>query len=145
MYRVLFNGCEILCDTTDEAVAFCQTAPVPNHPDRNGYNNGNGQWSAVKFQSFVGSLNQKQKAMLRELIRKPGGVSAFALRQALGLSTNQAFGPILSWMAQRAKKVGLTLQDVLVSQRKMANDVEITAFRAVPSFIEVAGDGKELE
>ena len=145
MYRVLFNGCEILCETTDEAVAFCQAAP---HAVSEGvhlnFGNGSGQWTRAKYQSFVSSLNQKQRTMLRELVRKPGGVSAFALRQTLGAKSNQSFGPILSWMAHRAKKVGMTLQDVLVSQRKMANDVEITAFRAVPSFIEIAGEGKDL-
>jgi hypothetical protein len=139
--RVLFH-----CETADEAMAIGTRFRVPTSENiSNLHHCPDPQWTAAKYQSFAASLNERQKAMLRELLRKPDGVSANALRQMLGLRTNQGFGPILSWMGHNAKKLGMTLQDVLVSQRKMANDVEITSFTAVPAFIEIAGEGKELD
>jgi hypothetical protein len=155
MYKVIVEGVEIHCDTTDEAFALAARlrGTETNHASTT---NGNGhhkpaaatpnsRWTASRFQNFYTSLNEKQKRLVHELVMNPDGLPQDTLIQILGVQNSQGFGPIVSWISNKAKKVGVSLQDVLTSEKILVNGEEMTEFRGAPAFIEVAHSSGEFK
>jgi hypothetical protein len=155
MYKlVVLDGREIYCDTLDELEAAATRFWSPT----NGGKNGNGksqpvmpcgpapvrssQWTPARFQRFVQSLNALQEKMLRALIAHPEGLPDATLRELLEIKAidNRGFGPIIGWMAQRAKKVDLGLLDVVISHRTTLTGP--IHFQASPGFVQIAKTAK---
>lgn len=154
MYKVFIDGVEIQCDSADEAFEFVTRL-------RNISANGNGasirsdkslqvngavgmngsRWTATRFQNFAGLLNENEQRALNALISNPDGMPDATLRQALGLSSNKSFGPIFTGISRKAKKVGVTFEDVISSEVvRMTNGDNVREFRAVPAFMRIAAE-----
>lgn len=147
MFKVTYQGVEIQCETADEAVEIAgklSGAPAAAHGKGHSQQGGSAsfagsRWTASRFQSFIGQLQDKQRRFLRELTASTDGLTDSALRQSLGLSSNKAFGPILTGISRRAKKVGVSLQDVLTSEKMvLAGGDQFLEFKASPAFAAVA-------
>ena len=79
--------------------------------------------------------------MLQELEKTPHGRTAKDLASELGLETTKAFGPILAAMSRHAKGVGISHDDVMVSERITIGRDKILEFRATSAFIRIAQAG----
>jgi hypothetical protein len=67
------------------------------------------------------------------------GVTDSSLRQSLGVSTNKGFGPILTGISRRAKKAGVSLQDILTSEKvQLSANEKVSEFKATAAFAQVA-------
>jgi hypothetical protein len=148
MFKVVYQGVEIQCETADEAVEIAGKLSGAGSGKGAGRVHGGGQsvagtrWTVNRFQSFIGQLQDKQRRFLRELTASTDGLTDSALRQSLSLSSNKAFGPILTGISRRAKKVGVSLQDVLTSEKmSLAGGEQFLEFRASPAFVAVAREG----
>jgi hypothetical protein len=143
MFKVVYQGVEIQCETADEAVEIAGklsgqgTGRAVSRHESPGHMGS--RWTASRFQAFIGQLQDKQRKFLRELTASSDGLTDSALRQTLGLSTNKAFGPILTGISRRAKKVGVSLQDVLTSEKMaLVSGDQFLEFKASPAFAAVA-------
>lgn len=148
MFKVLYQGVEIQCETVDEVAQIAERLGsgsdngVPRsasvkHPHSPGLVNS--RWSIHRFQTFIGQLKDRHRRFLRELINSPDGQTDSALRQQLSLNSNKAFGPILSAISRRAKKIGMSLQDVLLSEKMtLQSGEQFLEFKASPSFVAIA-------
>ena len=144
MFKVMYQGVEIQCETADEAVEIAGKlsgghgkGSAHSHSSSQGL--AGSRWTANRFQSFIGQLQDKQRRFLRELTASTDGLTDSALRQSLGLSSNKAFGPILTGISRRAKKVGVGLDDVLKSEKmSLQNGEKFLEFKAAPAFAVVA-------
>ena len=148
MFKVIYQGIEIQCETVDEVAQIAERlgnngdsgapriASVKN-PQSAGL--AGSRWSVHRFQTFIGQLKDGHRRFLRELVNSPDGQTDTALRQQLGLNSNKGFGPILTAISRRAKKVGMSIQDVLVSEKMtLQNGDKFLEFKASPSFVAVA-------
>jgi hypothetical protein len=145
MYKVVIDSVEIHCDTADEAVevaARLRGVTLGKNGNSNGQRPvepGLSRWTETRYRNFSALLKDNQKKMMRELIGNPDGIPDATLRQALGLASNKAFGPILTGISRKAKKVGVSLEDVVRSEKvTMSNGDVVLEFKAVPSFAAVA-------
>jgi hypothetical protein len=146
MFKVIHQGVEIHCETADEAVQIAERlAGTSTVSTAHGRSHASGQslagsrWTVSRFQTLMGQLQDKQRRFLREVVASPDGLTDSALRQSLTLSSNKAFGPILTGISRRAKKVGVSLQDVLTSEKMaLAGGEQFLEFKAAPAFVAVA-------
>lgn len=144
MFRVVHNGIEILCETADEVLEITARlgsgGPIGTKPAHGVAPSGSSgsRWTVSRFNSFISQLQDQQRKLLRLLVSSPDGHTDSALRQQLGLSSNKAFGPILTGISRRAKKTGVGLSDVLSSERIQAGDEKMLEFKAAPAFAHIA-------
>jgi hypothetical protein len=96
------------------------------------------RWTITRFQNFIGQLRDKQRKFLSLVLANPDGVTDSSLRHSLGVSTNKGFGPILTGISRRAKKAGVSLQDIVSSEKVQLADEKVTEFKATPAFAQVA-------
>jgi hypothetical protein len=142
MFRVVHQGVEIYCETVDETLEIVarlagQPAPQKTATSSNSSQVGS-RWTASRFVGFMAQLQDQQRKLLRSLVGSPDGMTDSALRQHLGLSSNKAFGPILTGISRRAKKAGVSLTDVLTSERITVGNERVLEFKAAPAFASVA-------
>ena len=96
--------------------------------------------------SFPRQLRDRQKRFLREIVASPDGVTDSTLRQSFGVKNNKGFGPLLTGISRRAKKVGVSLQDVVVSEKITLSSGEVVLeFKAAPAFLRIAEEGGEIK
>ncbi len=150
MFKIIHQGVEIHCETADEAIeiaAKLRGAPfTPKKGAHAGQGFGGSRWTASRFRTFCSLLQDKQRKFLREVLKSTDGVTATTLRQSLSLSSNKAFGPILTAISRKAKKVGVSLQDVLTSEKILLSSGErVLEFKAAPSFAGVAEQAGGIE
>jgi hypothetical protein len=146
MYKVVINGVDVWCETPEAVLQLTDKAShagVASRGARLGGTPAGGalvsRWTVGRFQSFIGQLQDKQRRFLRELVASQDGLTDSALRQTLSLSSNKAFGPILTGISRRAKKVGVGLDDVLKSEKMaLQNGEKFLEFKAAPAFAAVA-------
>lgn len=151
MFRVVHNGVEIYCETVDETLEIVNrlsghvsTSKPPAHGTQQSA--GNSRWTVSRYTAFMSQLQDQQRKLVRALIGSPiDGQTDTALRQQLGLSSNKAFGPILTGISRKAKKVGVGLTDVLTSERIAAGNERILEFKAAPAFVHVAKEAGALK
>ena len=149
MFRIVHQGVEIYCETADETLEIVsrlsgQQAPPPSSktPSSSGASShpSGSRWTISRFTAFMSQLQDQQRKLLRSLVTSPDGQTDSALRQHLGLSSNKAFGPILTGISRRAKKSGVSLADVLTSERIQVGDERVLEFKAAPAFASIARD-----
>jgi hypothetical protein len=147
MIRVVHNGIEIFCETVDETMEIVsrlsgQPITAKGSPSSPPHDRGNSQtssrWTVHRFTTFISQLQDQQRKLLRSLVTSPDGQTDTALRQHLGLSSNKAFGPILTGISRRAKKAGVSLGDVLSSERITVGNERVLEFKAAPQFANIA-------
>jgi hypothetical protein len=148
MYKVVINGVDVWCETPEAVLQLTEragnsgggigvghSAKVSHAPS----GAMGSRWTVGRFQNFIGQLQDKQRRFLRELVASQDGLTDSALRQTLSLSSNKAFGPILTGISRRAKKVGVGLDDVLTSDKmSLQNGEKFLEFKASPAFAAVA-------
>jgi hypothetical protein len=153
MYRVSIDGIEINCDSADEALQLVgharghATMGNGSRSDQVANTQVNGsRWTSTRFQNFDGLLNDTERRVLQELIENPDGIPDATLRQALGLSSNRSFGPIFTGLSRKAKRVGVSFEDVLSSATvRLSNGQTVREFKAVAPFLRVASDSGGLK
>lgn len=152
MYTIEVNGVKVECSTASEAIALINglrdgysapkgTASQSGSPAPPAQNPAGGsRWNPDRFKQFCNRLADNQKTFLREIVGSPHGVMDTALRQKLGLSTNKAFGPIVTAISRHAKFVGVSLDDVLESKNVQLGTEWALEYKASPSFLRVAAE-----
>jgi hypothetical protein len=146
MFRVVHQGVEIYCDTVDATLEIVArlAGKVPAGKSHESTlpssANAGSRWTISRFNTFMLQLQDQQRKLLRSLVSSPDGQTDSALRQHLGLSSNKAFGPILTGISRRAKKVGVSLADVLTSERISVGNERVLEFKASPAFANIAKD-----
>lgn len=141
MFKVVHQGVEIHCDTVDEAIEIASRLSAnPKKPASAGEAVLNGsRWTGTRFQSFLSELRDRQKKFLKELVNSPDGLTDAALRQSLGVQNNKGFGPIITGISRRAKKSGMSLQDILLSEKiNLSSGERVLEFKAAPAFVRIA-------
>jgi len=146
MIKIVHQGIEFHCETADDAVALAAKLTGAQLPNAQHYAGrpeeiaiAGSRWTTSRFQHFMGQLHDQQKKFLKQILGNADGLTDIVLRQSLGLSSNKAFGPILAGVSRRAKKVGVSLQDVLQKEKVILPSGErVLEFKAVPSFVMVA-------
>ena len=147
MFKVVHKGVEILCDSVDDAVLIAEklagdTGEKANHRPVASQSLAGSRWTVSRFQNFIGELRDNQRKLLRELLNSPDGMTDSALRQSLSLANNKAFGPLLTSLSRRAKKVGMSLTDVIGSEKMaLSGGEQFLEFKAAPAFVAVAREG----
>jgi hypothetical protein len=144
MIKVSHEGVDYFCETADEAVDLgaklrgiyysgSKKTPQGEHAI------GGSRWTVTRFQSFIKQLRDKQLQFLSLVLESPDGVTDSSLRQSLGVSTNKGFGPILTGISRRAKKAGVSLQDILTSEKvQLSANEKVSEFKATAAFAQVA-------
>jgi hypothetical protein len=144
MIKVSHEGVDYFCETADEAVdlgaklrgihhSVSKKAPQGEHAI------SGSRWTVTRFQSFIKQLRDKQLQFLSLVLQSPDGVTDSSLRQSLGVSTNKGFGPILTGISRRAKKAGVSLQDILTSEKvQLSANEKVSEFKATAAFAQVA-------
>jgi hypothetical protein len=145
MFKVTHEGIEIQCETADDAielVARLRGAPgTRNSVDKDRDSNPAGsRWTAQRVQNLMGQLQDKPKRFLKELVANSDGVTDTAMRQLLAINSNKAFGPILTSISRKAKKVGVSLQDIYTSEKLQLSGETVLEFKANPAFAKVLKD-----
>jgi len=148
--KVVYEGVEIHCETPEQAVevavelaAKLRGTPVTGMGARNGTRSpvadlSGSRWTTTRFKNFTSMLREKQRKVLRELLQNPDGITDVVLRQSLNLSDNRGIGPIFTAMSRRAKKVGMSFQDVVISEKSVLTSGErVLEFKAAPSFVAI--------
>jgi len=146
MYKVVINGVEVWCETpeavfqlTEKAGGGATGANGGRHSNPSSSAAIGTRWTVSRFQGFISQLQDKQKRFLREVVSSQDGLTDSALRQTLSLSSNKAFGPILTGISRRAKKAGVGLDDVLKSEKMtLQNGERFLEFKASPAFAAIA-------
>ena len=140
MFKIVYEGVEIHCETPDDAIELIAklrgSAPLPKKGKSGGMIAGS-RWTVPKFQNFLSLLQDKQRKFLQELVKNPTGVTDIALRQVFALKSNKGFGPILTAISRRAKKVGLTLSEVYTSEKLHEGKDRVLEFRPSAAFLRV--------
>ncbi len=145
MIKVIYQGVEIQCETADEAIDIASrlsglptTAKKSSPAVGDAVLNGS-RWTGTRFQSFISELRDRQKKFLKELVNSPDGLTDAALRQTLGVQNNKGFGPIITGISRRAKKSGMSLQDILLSEKiSLSSGERVLEFKAAPAFVRIA-------
>ncbi|MFQ5662567.1 MAG: hypothetical protein ACE5HL_01895 [Terriglobia bacterium] len=149
MFRVIHEGVEIHCETAEEAIEIAAKLRGTHPSPRKGkgeFSLTGSRWTVARFKNFAGQLQDKQRKFLRELVSSPDGLTDSALRQSLGLTTNKAFGPILTAISRKAKKVGIDLKEVYTSDKvNLGSGQQVLEFKAAPAFIKVADEAGGLK
>lgn len=144
MIKVIHEGVEYQCETTDEAIELGGKlrGSSPDTPKKHNHSDhaiSGSRWTVTRFQSFIKQLKDNQRKFLSILVDSPDGVTDSSLRGSLGLTTNKAFGPILTGISIRAKKAGVSLQDILTNEKvQLSADERVTEFKATAAFAQVA-------
>lgn len=146
MIKIVHQGIEFYCETADDAVALAAKltgAQLPNAHNLPGRAEevaiAGSRWTTSRFQHFIAQLHDQQKKFLRQILGNADGLTDIVLRQNLGLSSNKAFGPILTGVSRKAKKVGVSLQDVLQTEKVILPSGErVLEFKASPTFVRIA-------
>ncbi|HEV2112722.1 MAG TPA: hypothetical protein VGR50_01160 [Terriglobales bacterium] len=146
MYKVVRNGVEIHCDTADEAVEIAAklgageaigTKQAVSHAGPI----AGSRWTVARFNNLMHVLQDKQREFLREVVKNPDGITDAQLRDILKLKSNKAFGPVLTALSRKAKKVGVSMGDMFVSKKEALDDGQkFIEFRPTASFRQVAHD-----
>jgi len=142
MITIVHEGIEYRCDTEDEAIALgarlrgTAHSKKPVHVDSQ---IAGSRWTTSRFKSFIGQLKDNQRKFLSIVLDSPDGVTDSSLRHSLGLTTNKAFGPILTGVSIKAKKAGISLQDILTNEKvQLSADERVTEFKATAAFAQIA-------
>lgn len=144
MIKVSHEGVDYWCETTDEAFEMgAKLRGVPHASSKKtAYSEHaipGSRWTVTRFQSFIKQLKDRQRQFLSIVLESPDGVTDSSLRHSLGVNTNKGFGPILTGISRRAKKAGVSLQDILSSEKvQLSADERVTEFRASAAFAQVA-------
>lgn len=145
MIKIVYEGVEYFCETADDALELgsrlreasvgAKKGAHTEHPPISG-----SRWTRSRFESFIKQLKEKQKKFLLLVLESStDGVTDQQLRYDLGLTTNKAFGPILTSISRKAKKCGVSLADVLTSEKvQLSADERVMEFKASPAFAQVA-------
>lgn len=144
MFKVVFEGVEIHCDTPDDAIELINKLRGSTASSKDWGRQAmiaGSRWTVSRFQNFANLLRDRQRKFLQQLVDNPDGVTDIALRQSLGLNTNKGLGPILTAISRKAKKVGVDLKEVY-SREKIthASGEQVLEFKASSAFIGVAKD-----
>src|SRR5437763_5914755 len=141
MFKVVFEGVEIQCETADEAVEIASKlgSASPERKRTPHFEVNESRWTTHRFQSFIGQLRERQRTFLSHVVSNPDGVTDASLRQVLGLNTNKGMGPILTGISRRAKKLGFSLEDIITSEKlNLTNGDRVLEFKANPAFAKAA-------
>lgn len=144
MIKVVHDGIEYFCETPEDAIALgAKLRGLPHSGSRKASHGdqsiSGSRWTVTRFQSFVKQLKDKQRRFLSLVLDSADGVTDSSLRHSLGLTTNKAFGPILTGISKQAKKAGVSLQDILTNEKvQLSADERVTEFKATPAFVQVA-------
>src|SRR5437773_11317813 len=123
MFKVVYQGLDIHCDTADEVIEITnKLAGLP--ASRNGHRTPQGKatadgsrWTPSRFQNLHSQLRSSQRRFLREVLNSTDPVTDATLRHTLGLASNKAFGPILTGISRKAKRVGVSLRDIVIRDK----------------------------
>ena len=64
----------------------------------------------------------------------------------MNVSNNKGFGPIITGISRRAKKHGIGLNEVLLSEKMVLQSGDrVLEFKAAPSFIKIAEEAGGLQ
>jgi hypothetical protein len=145
MFKITFHGVEIQCETADETAQIAERLAGISDESRPGARSpqpgATSRWTVTRFNSFMATLADRQRKLLRDLVASPDGLTDQVLRQSLSLSNNKAFGPLLTAISRKAKKVGMGIQDVVASEKRThADGDDFLEFKASPAFVAVARD-----
>lgn len=145
MIKVVHDGIEYQCETADDALALgAKLRGIPHSGSKKSAPHSDqpisgSRWTVTRFQSFVRQLKDKQRKFLSLLLDSADGVTDSSLRHSLGLTTNKAFGPILTGISKQAKKAGVSLQDILTNEKvQLSADERVTEFKATAAFVQVS-------
>jgi hypothetical protein len=147
MIKVVHDGVEYHCETADEAIELGArlrgtSVPMTKKGVHAEHSIAGSRWTVSRFQSFLAQLKDNQRKFLSIVINSPDGVTDSQLRQSLGLTTNKAFGPILTGISRKAKKAGISLQDILSSEKvQLSADERVMEFKATAAFAQIAKEG----
>jgi hypothetical protein len=147
-YRVVVKGREVIAETLDDLDALLERYPgssteSASSEKRPQASKGgiDGRWPASRFKDFTGRLTPPQLRMLQEVVKSQHGKTAKDLAQILGFRDAKVFGPVMAAMSKHAKKTGVRVQDVLVTDRIDVGDGEkVTQFKATESFARAAAE-----
>ncbi len=146
MIKVSHEGVDYYCETADEAVILgAKLRGVPHSGSKKASHSEESitgsRWTFTRFQSFIAQLRDRQRRFLSLVLNSPDGVTDSSLRQSLGVNSNKGFGPILTGISRRAKKAGVSLQDILSSEKvQLSANEKVTEFKATAAFAQVAKD-----
>lgn len=149
MFKVLYRGVEIHCNTLDEVVQVAQKLGGPAFeypaagPSESEHPVQALLWTPDRWHIFVLQLQDKERKFLKEITENPDGIVDTALRTRLGLASNKAFGPIITGISRKAKKAGATLRDVLISDKIRMGNKQSLRFRISPSLLGISSPLKE--
>jgi hypothetical protein len=144
MIKVIYRDVELLCDTPEEALQVArgvsgESSGASTKKPHGDISVTGSRWTVSRFQSFLNQLKENQRKFLSLLVNSPDGVTDTQLRQTLGLTTNKAFGPILSGISKKAKKSGISLQDILSSDKvQLSADETVLEFKSKTAFAQIA-------
>jgi hypothetical protein len=144
MIKISHDGVDYYCDTADDAVSLgAKLRGIPHSgpkkPPHSEQSTTGSRWTVTRFQSFITQLRDRQRRFLSLVINSPDGLTDSSLRQSLGVNTNKGFGPILTGISRRAKKAGVSLQDILTSEKvQLSANERVTEFKATAAFAQVA-------
>jgi len=145
MIRVIHDGVEYHCETAEEALELGARLRGVSATNRKPSGHADhaisgSRWTVSRFESFIKQLKENQRKFLSLVLANPtDGVTDTHLRHSLGLTTNKAFGPILTGISRKAKKSGVSLQDILTSDKvQLSANERVLEFKASPAFAQVA-------
>ncbi len=144
MIKVSHEGVDYFCETTDEALELgskLRGAPLSStkKASQNESSNTGSRWTVTRFQSFIKQLRDRQRLFLSLVLDSPDGMTDSSLRHSLKVNTNKGFGPILTGISRRAKKAGVSLQDIMTSEKvHLSANEKVTEFKATEDFARVA-------
>src|ERR1700737_4060131 len=101
MIKVSHDGVDYFCETAEEAVEIgSKLRGIPHSASKKSQHGeqliSGSRWTVTRFQNFTKQLRDKQRRFLSIVLNSPDGVTDSSLRQSFGVSTNKAFGPILT-------------------------------------------------
>lgn len=104
--------------------------------------NASGPWTLSRFKDYTGRLSAPQLRMLAELVRSPDGRTAKDLASALDLGSAKAFGPVLAAMSRHARKIGISFDTVMKSERIDVGNEKMLHFTVSDGFRAIAAEAK---
>jgi hypothetical protein len=143
-YTVRYRDAEIDCPTAGDVAALFRELPDAGRQTTNGSaprvssGGGEGRLTVSRYHEFVGYLDKRKKELLRLLVDNPHGKTDDSIRKALDIEDNKELGGIMSGISKLAKRAGLSLEDVLTSQKVKIGNESMREYKASATFRSMA-------